>query len=196
MKFKTVLLAVAFIAIIASSSFICFSAGFKSGFSAAYNGARSDVYAEAWGSGYAAGFNEGNRTGFSQGYDAGRVDGYEEGYRKGVADGAGRGVTLRDPAYSEVEGFVQRDKTDELRFAPEGYTFLDLAAKFKANAMAAGFKCALAIVLLDNGVAALNAFNTTDKGVMFVEPWSDRIFAAKPGDYYGSGKVLKITLIW
>lgn len=170
--------------------------GASESYSTAYQHARNDVYSEAWGAGYVEGFKEGNRTGFSQGYELGKGEGYEEGYRKGVEDGAGRGVSLRDPAYSEVEDFVKQDRTDELRFSPEGYTFLDLAAKFKANAMASGLRCGLAVLFLDNGIAAVNCFNTTDKGLTYVEPWSDRIFTVRPGEYYGSGKALKVTIIW
>lgn len=170
--------------------------GASEAYSAAYERAEVEVYSEAWGAGYVEGFREGNRTGFSQGYELGKGEGYEEGYRKGVEDGAGRGVSLRDPTYGEVEDFVERDRTEELRFSPEGYTFLDLAAKFKANAMTSGFKCGLTIFLLDNGVASLNCFNTTDEGVVYVEPWSDRIFTVRPVEFYGSGKVLKITIIW
>ena len=162
LKFKTLLLAALLAIIIASSSLISFNAGFKRGFSAAYDNARTCVYDEVWGSGYAAGFDEGSRTGFTSGYKAG----YREGYADGVADGAGKGISLRDPTYSEVEAFVEHDGTEELRYSPEGCTFLDLAARFKANSMAASFRCALAIMLLDSGVAALNAFNTTDKGLV------------------------------
>ncbi|MEM3467071.1 MAG: hypothetical protein QW566_11425 [Candidatus Jordarchaeales archaeon] len=170
--------------------------GSSEAYSAAYQHARNEVYNEAWGAGYVEGFREGNRTGFDQGHQLGKGEGYEEGYRRGVEDGAGRGVTLRDPTYGEVEDFVKLDKTDELRYSPEGYTFLDLAAKFKANAMTSGFRCGLTIFLIDNGVAALNCFNTTDKGMVYIEPWSDRIFTVRPGEFYGSGKVLKITIIW
>ena len=170
--------------------------GASEAYSAAYKRAEADIYNEAWGAGYVEGFREGNRTGFDQGYEFGRSEGYEEGYRQGVEDGAGRGVTLRDPTYGEVEDFIECDKTDELRFSPEGYTFLDLAAKFKANAMTAGSRCGLAMLFLDNGIAVVNCFNTTDSGLVYVEPWSDRIFSVKPGEFYGAGKVLKITIIW
>jgi len=195
-SWKKALLATAIALSLALSLLIGLNIGRIQGTSAAYEKAKGEVYMEAWGAGYVEGFREGNQTGFSQGYEAGKAEGYGEGYRQGVEDGAGRGVSLRDPAYSEVEDFVKRDKTDELRFSPEGYTFLDLAAKFKANAMASGFRCGLAVFLLDNGVAALNCFNTTDEGMVYVEPWSDRIFTVKPGDFYGAGKVLKITIVW
>lgn len=197
---KKALLAVALSLALALSLLIGLNVGRMQGASEAYPAAcqraRSEVYSEAWGAGYVEGYREGNRTGFSRGYQLGREEGYGEGYRKGLEDGAGRGVSLRDPAYGDVEDFVKLDKTDELRYSPEGYTFLDLAAKFKANAMEAGFRCGFAIFLLDNGVAALNCFNTTDEGMVYVEPWSDRIFTVRPGDFYGSGKVLKITIVW
>ncbi|MDW8023848.1 MAG: hypothetical protein RMJ15_08965 [Nitrososphaerota archaeon] len=170
--------------------------GRMQGLSASYEQAKKEVYSEAWGAGYVQGFMDGNVSGFTQGYRSGRNEGYREGYEHGVEDGAGRGVSLRDPAYSEVEEFVKLDKTDEMRFSPEGYTFMDLAAKFKTSAMAAGLRCGLTVLLLDNGLAVLNCFNTTDKGMAYVEPWSDRVFTVKPGEFYGAEKVLKVTVVW
>lgn len=183
-------------AIVSVLLLIAFEAGYMRGFSSASESARKSVYKEAWGAGYFQGYSEGNATGFEKGYEAGKADGYSEGYTKGLEDGAGRGVTLRDPSYCEVLDFVESDATEQLRYSPEGYTFLDLAAKFKANAMAAGFRCSLAILILDSGLAVVNGFNTTDSGMVYVEPWSDRVFAVRPGEFYGSSKVLKVVNVW
>lgn len=182
--------------IVAVLLFVAFEAGYMQGASSAGESVRESVYVEAWGAGYFQGYSEGNATGFQKGYNAGRADGYMEGYAKGLEDGAGRGVTLRDPSYNEVLDFVKRDETEQLRYSPEGYTFLDLAARFKANAMAAGFRCSLSIMVLDSGLGVVNGFNTTDRGMVYVEPWCDRTFTAKPGEYYGSSLVLKIVNVW
>jgi len=183
-------------AIIAAVAVVFYVAGFTMGVQEAYKRAREEVYMEAWGSSYMRGFSEGNRTGFEEGYKAGYNKGFADGYEKGAADAAGRSYTLRDPTFSELEEFLKNDETETLRWSPEGYSPVDLAAKLKENAAKAGLRCGLALVYHEAGLSILNCFNTVDKGIVYVEPWNDRTFTLKPGDYYVQWRVLKITIIW
>lgn len=177
-------------------AFSMFFLGFNMGVKEVYRRAYEEVYMEAWGSSYMYGFSEGNRTGYEDGYKAGYKKGFEEGYKAGVIDAVGRSYTLRDPVSIELEEFLEADETETLRWSPEGYSPIDLAAKLKENAAKNGFRCGLAIVYHEAGITVLNCFNTVDKGLIYVEPWSDRMFTLKLSDYYMQWKVLKITIIW
>lgn len=152
-----------------------YSVGYNVGYEAGYEEGEQDGYDQ----GYFAGFEYGNSTGYNAGYE----DGYEDGYVHGVADGAGRGYTMRDPTYSEALRFMWMDQTDKHRYM-ENYTCLNFAADFKENALEAGYKCGFVYLKFPEGAHALVCFNTTDKGIVFIEPQFDAIMKVEVGIRY------------
>lgn len=153
-----------------------YSIGFKSGNSTGYNLG----YEAGYENGYSIGFKNGNLTGFSIGYNLG----YEAGYLKGVIDGAGRGFTIRDPTYKEAISFIEMDQTDKNRYIEGAYTCINFAADFKANAFNMGYKCGLVYIEFPSGAHVLVCFNTTDRGLIFIEPQTDSTMRVKVGIRY------------
>jgi hypothetical protein len=164
-----------------------FEAGYTIGFSLGNEAGYSAGYNLGYAEGYKVGYDEGEQDGYGQGYLAGfkygNLTGYESGYVQGVADGAGRGYTMRDPAYSEALRFMQLDQTDKHRYM-ENYTCLNFAADFKGNALEAGYKCGLVYLKFPDGAHALVCFNTTDRGMVFIEPQFDVIMKVEVGIRY------------
>jgi hypothetical protein len=87
---------------------------------------------------------------------------------------------LRKVTYAEVVQFIKLDKTDEREYNPQSFDCKDFAAMLKENARQQGIICA--VVSLDyvnstTGDATLghtiNAFDTLDRGIIFVEPQYD-----------------------
>ncbi len=96
-------------------------------------------------------------------------------------------IELRDPTYQEALQFIKLDQTDKSLYKEGEYTCANFAADFKNNALKAGFRCGYVIVFMVDGSHALNCFNTTDKGFVFVEPQEDEIIILTVGQPYWSG---------
>ena len=114
---------------------------------------------------------------------------YEEGYLQGVKDAVGRSWNIRDPTYKELIDFIELDTTDKQALAgayiDEGHRCHYLTADLKNNAFVAGYRCAfISIVFNDNHTHAIAGFNTTDEGMIFIEPQNDRIVTLTIGEKY------------
>jgi hypothetical protein len=111
------------------------------------------------------------------------------------------GTVPVNPTYSEVRQFVALDKTDSHQYIEGSYTCSNFAADFRNNALRAGYVCGYAFVYFpDDQSHVLNCFNTTDKGLVFVEPQWDKFVNINVGKPYESGNLtLSInndTVLW
>jgi hypothetical protein len=92
---------------------------------------------------------------------------------------------LRDPTYSEAAKFVAYDETSSHSYINETYTCANFAKDFQANAMRAGFTCGVVTVFFPEETSHdLNCFNTTDVGMVYVEPQTDQIVSLNVGQVY------------
>jgi len=75
-----------------------------------------------------------------------------------------------DPTWEQLKMFLYSDKTDELRYSGS-FVCGDFAVTLHDNAEAAGIKAAIVAVDFGDSSAghALNAFNTTDKGLLYID---------------------------
>jgi hypothetical protein len=90
--------------------------------------------------------------------------------------GDGRPVQLsenaaaEDPSWELLRLFVLDDDTDEQPYIADSFVCADFAAMLHDRAEAAGIKVAYVSVVLADGLRhALNAFNTTDRGLVFID---------------------------
>jgi predicted RNase H-like nuclease (RuvC/YqgF family) len=112
----------------------------------------------------------------------------------------------RNPTYKEVKDFIEKDKTNENKYIPGKYVCIDFAKDVNNNAEKEGIRTALVIVYFKNGTHALVAFETIDKGLVFIEPQADKEVKVEIGIRYwvdnGFGKpdyddtITKILIIW
>lgn len=138
--------------------------------------------------GYILGFKDGNQTGFGIGYNYGKSTdhalGYEDGYLQWTSYGAGRGFNIRDPTYLEALNFILQDQTDKNEYNSENYTCLNFAADIKNNAFKAGYRCGFVYIRFPEAAHAIVCFNTTDYGLIFIEPQTDEIVKLEIGKPY------------
>lgn len=86
----------------------------------------------------------------------------------------GYGYVLRDPGYQEMKTFLKQDETSEHAYLRNEYICVDFAANVKANAAEEGIRCAYVVVeYLGTTGHAIVAFDTTDKGLVYIEPQFD-----------------------
>lgn len=76
-----------------------------------------------------------------------------------------------DPTWQQLKAFLFADKTDQAQFLPGFCVCGGFAEKVHNNAEAAGIRAAWVAVEFEEGGMghALNAFNTVDKGLVFVD---------------------------
>lgn len=123
----------------------------------------SDSYRE----GKSIGLEEGNASGYLIGYDKGHESGFSEGFST-------TGYQVRDITKSELLKFLKNDKTDKIEHN-ETFDCENYAAVLKQNAFNKGYQCYIVLIEFEESAHVLNAFNTTDKGFLYVEPQTDDI---------------------
>jgi hypothetical protein len=109
-------------------------------------------------------------------------------------------ATLRNPTYFEAQHFVSTDRTDNHPYVEGSYTCANFASDFRRNAQSAGYECGYVFVYFpDEQSHVLNCFNTTDNGLVFVEPQWDKFVNVTVGKPYfndNTALVYNDTVLW
>lgn len=104
--------------------------------------------------------------------------------------------TLRNPSWEELKAFLWEDKTDQLEYVFPTFVCHDFAKSLQASAKEAGWRCAFVSVRLEgypdwfnygipsNTGHSLNAFETTDKGLVYIDCTST------PGGFSGNADTI------
>jgi len=160
------------------------SSGYESGYQIGYDSGNSSGHTV----GFSQGYSEGSLTGYGIGYHSGQTSGnqsgYQMGYLQGVKDGAGRGYNIRDPTYQEMLDFLTTDQTDKNPYNETSYVCWNFASDVMNNAFKSGYKCGWVHLAFPNSAHAIDCFNTTDHGLVFVEPQSDDVVTLTIGQPY------------
>ncbi|MFA5056091.1 MAG: hypothetical protein WC562_07975 [Dehalococcoidia bacterium] len=88
---------------------------------------------------------------------------------------------LRDPSYAELIGFLATDKTNEITYSFPDFVCLQFSLTLRENANKQGWRCAFvetnSVLIGSSGYNshAISAFNTTDRGIIYIDPQTDRI---------------------
>lgn len=154
------------------------ASGFAEGRESGWNDGRDDGIVE----GKLIGFDEGYEVGYDEGADIGYDEGVNFGYLEGVVDGAGHGYNLRDPTYREAIAFMSSDRTDLNKYIVDVYTCRYFTRDFIENAMDQGYQCHYVSIRYEDGAHAIVAFNTVDRGIIYIEPQNDKILTPKVGE--------------
>ena len=163
-----------------------------------YLGALSSTYDNK----VAAAYNDGYVEGYAQTYDVGYQEAHGEAYDKGYIKGyeislgsdsdkqGSRLVGLRNPTYQELTEFLAADKADLNTFISGEYVCFDFAAELNNNAEANGIRAAYVRIRSKEWAHAVVAFETVDKGLVFIEPQSDlkvELVIGKPYPWWLAG---------
>jgi len=136
-------------------------------------------------------FNLGYAEGESEGYQLG----YDKGYVQGVEDLTESCWYIRDPTYDEAIAFTNSDKTDENKYTPN-YVCYDFTADFNTNAFQMGYRCGFVYIEFFDSAHAIVYFNTTDGGLIYIEPQSDEIVTLAIGQPYLGYIIVDFGIIW
>jgi hypothetical protein len=115
---------------------------------------------------------------------------YSEGYRAGVASVQCPPckcpeIKWYNPTRAEVEEFIREDDTQKLT---TGENCVKLASRIVSAARSINWDTTIGLVYTDDGYGhAFAVFDTSDEGVLYVDPFTDMIYPQKlmvKGNYY------------
>jgi hypothetical protein len=108
---------------------------------------------------------------------------------------AGMYHNLRNPSYEEALRFVHSDLTNTNQCS-QTYNCARFAEDFVSNAARAGYGCGyVAIGFLDASHSVV-CFETSDNGLVFIEPQNDEIVTIETGTPYLDRIVVKLSIYW
>ena len=95
---------------------------------------------------------------------------------------------LKNPSWAELKEFLELDDTDKLTYDKDSFDCTGFAITFRDHARANGIRCAFVEIDYAGGTGhALNAFETTDKGLVYVDTTEkDKIAYVKVNQSYGA----------
>jgi hypothetical protein len=181
-----------------------YSEGHDNGYQLGYSEGNAFGYENGYGKGYDNGYDNGYEIGENHGYDNGYSAGHSEGYATGYDNGfniGSHGYNIWDPTYENMIDFITQDKTNENIYNEnENYTCYNFTADVIRNAEAENIRCAFVYLKFSGGSAhAIVAFDTIDRGRIFIEPQSDDEMSVIVGSPYGDqpwGTILNMAVIW
>lgn len=168
------------------------------------------AYEDSYDNGYAQTYDVSYQEAYGEAYDKGYSKGHEIGLETGSKAGVARRVKLSNPTYKEMREFLARDNTDANPFIKGEYDCVDFSAQLNNNAEANGIRAAYVHIRAKEWGHAVVAFETIDRGLIFIEPQSDREVKpvtgiGEPFPWYSVGAVsatsyrdptVKIQILW
>jgi len=166
------------------------------------------AFRDAYDYGYAQTFNATYQQARNQAFDKGYSKGYEISQESNSGKPVSRLVETHNPTYDELMAFLRADKTDSNPYIDGHYVCFDYAAELNNNADAAGIQAAYVRLRSTDWGHAVVAFDTIDRGLIYIEPQSDAEVKLVIGQPYpwqqvnatsplsSSDPILQIELIW
>ena len=103
---------------------------------------------------------------------------------------------LKNSTFEEVKDFILRDPTSRNEFVLNQYECRHFATDVNNNAEAEGLRCAFVLLCFNQGQHAVIAFDTVDRGLVYIEPQTDaRIYPEVGGKYQGK-EIKEILIAW
>jgi hypothetical protein len=135
--------------------------------------------------GYVRGYQSGHQGSYTQAFSQGKDAGYQAGYESGLQAGtklepeqqaSSNEYALRNPTYLEMKAFLAQDPTSLNTYVEDKYVCVDFAATVNNNAEAQGIRCAIVDIFYPDGYGhTIVAFDTIDRGLIYIEPQFDQV---------------------
>jgi hypothetical protein len=108
-------------------------------------------------------------------------------------------TTATDVSYDKLIEFLESDKTDKNQYIINKYMCGDFSEDLHNNAEEYGIRCAVVIMrFFDSQDHAINAFNTTDKGLIFIDQTvgDSPVTVEKGKQYRNIGELISLEVYW
>lgn len=102
---------------------------------------------------------------------------------------------LRNPSYEEALRFVYSDQTNRNQYN-QTYNCARFAGDFVDNAARAGYRCGYVTIGFLDASHAVVCFDTSDNGLVFIEPQNDQVITIETGTPYLNRIVFSVSIYW
>jgi hypothetical protein len=113
-----------------------------------------------------------------------------------VASSTDNTIILINPTFQEMKEFLLKDTTSRNQYIYGKYECRHFATDVNNNADAAGIRCAFVLLCYARGQHAVVAFDTTDRGLIYIEPQTDAAIKPEIGAQYQEQEILEILISW
>jgi len=103
---------------------------------------------------------------------------------------------LKNPTFEEVRDFILRDPTSRNEFVLNQYECRHFATDVNNNAEVEGLRAAFVLLGFERGQHAVVAFDTTDRGLVYIEPQTDAVIHPEVGGKYQEKEIKEILIAW
>ena len=103
---------------------------------------------------------------------------------------------LKNPTFEEVKDFILRDSISLNKFILNQYECRHFATDVNNNAEAEGLRCAFVLLCYGQGQHAVIAFDTVDRGLVYIEPQTDAAIHPQVGGEYQGMEIKEILIAW
>ena len=147
--------------------------------------------------GYAGYNNECSYSLYVSGYNQDKGEGYQDTAVLSERVGSSsQDIALKNPTFQELRDFILRDPTSRNEFVLNQYECRHFATEVNNNAETEGLRCAFVLLCYDRGQHAVVAFDTTDIGLVYIEPQTDAAIHPEIGGKYQEKKIKEILIAW
>ena len=156
----------------------------------ATSGIYRDKIEESYEEGYEEGYLQAYDDGYSEAYEAVYDKGFAWAYEIGLETGSDawmmppRIVALKNPTHLEMKQLLEDDDTDAWQYITGEYVCSDFAADLSRRAANEGIRVAYVRIRARSWGHSLVAFDTVDKGLVFVDPQTDKEVNLVIGEAY------------
>ena len=105
-------------------------------------------------------------------------------------------ITLKNPTFEELKKFVLADTTHRHPFVPNEYECRNFATDMVNNAVREGLMAGFVLICYNQGQHAVVAFNTSDRGLIYIEPQTNAAIDVKVGGTYQGLIIKQILIAW
>ena len=105
-------------------------------------------------------------------------------------------IALKNPTFQELRDFILKDRANRNEFVLNLYECRHFATDVNNNAEAKGLRCAFVLLCFDRGQHAVVAFDTTDRGLVYIEPQTDAAIHPEVGGKYQGKEIREILIAW
>jgi hypothetical protein len=105
-------------------------------------------------------------------------------------------LVTKNPTFKEVKDFILKDTTSRNQYVENKYECRHFATDVNNNADAVGIRCAFVLLCYRSGQHAVVGFDTTDKGMIYIEPQTDAAIGPIIGGFYQGQEIIEILISW
>ena len=105
-------------------------------------------------------------------------------------------IAVKNPTFQELRAFILRDPTNRNQFVLNQYECRHFATDVNNNAEAEGLSCGFVLLCYNRGQHSVVVFDTTDRGLVYIEPQTDAAIHPELGGKYQGREIKEILIAW